>query len=1134
MLKRIVTLLFAVSLSSGFLRSPVSGQVASSPLDELTRAAQMSLPLPAAPETSDQSGAVRLVQDCFNLIQISSEEHQRVCTGNVALLQVLASLTGNEEGVTPSQRRAIQFYKSTPPSTGAIVPAPVPPTIPPSLANSSDELRRQMAQALTAEITTVSIRYAAAAYAGGLSKRIEAEARLRVLHNELRKLLGSKSNLLPQDPRACVTDVEVLVKALNNLKAQKRYYDYFAAVAGTSDVRQTVDTLNQEIAELEALIASDQPGQFHRARGEIEAAMTMKAWRQLTATRGPRLAQERKRVESEWRAKYPAILIPNETALGNLPKSASLSEIALHAISAYLLDPVEWASSESKLLTTYTRARQATRTTKTYKQWFASILTPSDLESAILYSKAIFGQSGHFNDPAPFDPKAKLRRYYAELAAALQSELVARKQRRLPAASPAEVPSDPGALKLQRLYTVRLANERYDKLSNMPEELRNIVKATYSEFTSSEFEQAITLFQGLTEHMEKAALSNRPLDEKQTNDLAKARAHVLQTFLRLDEVLDERIREGLLAPNPNTKTVKTIISALKAGRPPTPVIEPGITSPPPDAPTSLVQVTSPRRPPPRGTPSKNAPSLALTDGIFLSAMETAQGALKELKLTFANVRTTPVSVGANKGRLTVNRNDLWERGANFADTPVASNQTRLPKELQGWRGFLNANNKGRPYNYQKDVKNFTSFAPVGGGIHFGDDASLEVPEDLSGYVLSYDDKKQTLVLLGPDNKEFSYGPISPRELKALYRFARSGQNLAISVGWTGHQDTYDVSSNESPVLLDPAFVDTTVGMNLFQADSIPWELDRNLPNGATSPIALAFKRADEERISQSVAPLLPLLRGIAKFEDMPKGIWRVLFDANNPNDALVQSVIFTTGLEQAKLDYLTRTGVRELIANQPPGIELTAEESKSRTKYLNEVGFGLYLLNELYEKDHTGRYLLRALASRMNMSGNVELKWVKLWAALTFSAMPKLTSAELAQYFLAELPYTTIAVLLDEPTTIQLQNGKIILKGSMRYRYATTRVMIDQERVVVGVRLPKGTSQVRDLRELTQLANDALPKLMALYPPLERTAEYARLTSFLRWAGSKGRLMAIDLSSLASYAASDRANTPTPDAVTRR
>jgi hypothetical protein len=125
-------------------------------------------------------------------------------------------------------------------------------------------------------------------------------------------------------------------------------------------------------------------------------------------------------------------------------------------------------------------------------------------------------------------------------------------------------------------------------------------------------------------------------------------------------------------------------------------------------------------------------------------------------------------------------------------------------------------------------------------------------------------------------------------------------------------------------------------------------------------------------------------------------------------------------------------------------------------------------------------------------------------------------------------------VLLDEPTTILFQNGQIILKGSMQYKYATSEILLTAERVVVGSKLPKGTNQVKELSLLTQLANNSLPTLLTLYPPLERTTRYARIIAFLRWARTKGRLFAIDFSSLAYYPASDRALTPTPDAVIRR
>jgi hypothetical protein len=178
--------------------------------------------------------------------------------------------------------------------------------------------------------------------------------------------------------------------------------------------------------------------------------------------------------------------------------------------------------------------------------------------------------------------------------------------------------------------------------------------------------------------------------------------------------------------------------------------------------------------------------------------------------------------------------------------------------------------------------------------------------------------------------------------------------------------------------------------------------------------------------------------------------------------------------------------------------------------------------------------MLHGLSSLMVAKDGVEMKWVTLWGALQKSSQPNLSAEQLASSFLEALPNTALAVLMDEPTTIALGGDQLILRGDMRYRYATSEIVVTPGAVLVGRSLPQGMSQVRELRELTQLANHALPRLAALYQPLERTLRYARIVAFLRWSRGKGRLLAVDFSSLAAYPASDRVRTPTPDLLIRR
>jgi hypothetical protein len=1044
-------------------------------------------------------------------------------------VQVLGT---NEAALTPDERLTVQYYKSASASIGDSTFTPPPrKTIPPALAAASIEERLAVAKALAAEITKISMEYRLASVRGSLSRRIEVEARLRTLYADLKKALGPKSHLLPSDHHSFVSSKDILASSLNSYKIERRYFDYFMALVNNADVQTTHDTLSEEIARLEALIDSDQPGQFHRARGEIEAAINVSEWHALAQTHEQRVAAERIRVEQEWRARYPTAIIPKDTTLRPPAGRAYWSELALKAVRSYALDPVEWVAAESELLASYSRIQRRGGTTKLYVEWVSSLMTPSDLEQAILYTKAIETHGSYLQTEAgALGPNAAHHRYYAELSKPLQGEWFMRRKGLAQAPPPPPTPPDADMLKLRELYSVRLFNERYRDPSQMPEEPKGIVRSVHTQFANEDFARALKQYESFTELSDQVARSNKPLEVRQLDNLTKARNDVLRLFQRADEIFEERIQAGVLEPNPNTRKTKAIIATLKGSRPPNdlgPSTAPRPPSPP-EAPTALISAPQPRQP---LTPGSRASSLELTDAHFSNALNNANTSLQELQRSLSNVQTTPEAVGASPGRLTVQEDNIWRGDLNYSTRPLSNAETRLPKNLQAWRGLINpATNK--PYAFKTDVKVFRSFDAVGGGIHFGDDASLRLPANLSEFVLTFDEQAQTLVIQGPGDKKYLYGPISPMELKALYRFARSEQNSAISVGWAGSQDVPEDRDRESgsPVLLDPAFVDTLVGQMLFEADSIPWKLDRDLPGGVPNPFAADFKRAYGEYTKQSVNLLLPLFGSVIKFEDRPAAFWQSVFNGRNTRDDLVLAVVSTSDLQQAKVEYLRTTRAAEvaLFLNKPG---IPAKQRQKIKIFLESVSWWAERLDSLRASGISRTGLLLGLSNLMISTGGVDMKWVPLWAALMKSRHPTLSAEQLARDFLYTLPNTTLAVLIDEPTTILLSGDRLILRGDMRYRYATSEIQVTSERVLVGRSLPQGVEQIRELRELTLLANSALPKLANLYQPLERTMRYARIVSFLRWARGKGRLLAIDFSSLAAYPASDRIQTPTPDAI---
>jgi hypothetical protein len=126
---------------------------------------------------------------------------------------------------------------------------------------------------------------------------------------------------------------------------------------------------------------------------------------------------------------------------------------------------------------------------------------------------------------------------------------------------------------------------------------------------------------------------------------------------------------------------------------------------------------------------------------------------------------------------------------------------------------------------------------------------------------------------------------------------------------------------------------------------------------------------------------------------------------------------------------------------------------------------------------------------------------------------------------------TTLAVLIDQPTTLRVTSDKASLFGKMRYAYLTGWFVITEQEVG-QVRDPSDPErETRELTGLTDLVNRQMGSIVERYGPLARIVEYARLVALLRWAASTERLAYVDLSMLGPVVARSSEMYPTPDAI---
>ena len=241
--------------------------------------------------------------------------------------------------------------------------------------------------------------------------------------------------------------------------------------------------------------------------------------------------------------------------------------------------------------------------------------------------------------------------------------------------------------------------------------------------------------------------------------------------------------------------------------------------------TAVKEPTDPYRPGPR-------PYLLMADPAIENSVDAVR--LLEVSLTakLAGMAQEPPRFATEKGQYAVPRAALV-RGFEWNASGMDLNKTRLPKSQSKWEGRLKseAGESGRkvPFDFEREVWDFKSFQPVGGGIHLGTKAKYE-GAPLSGSVLRYDAKRQELVLSGPSANRgeaprvYRMTGVKPEVLKPLYQFVSAGRNAAISIGWGMERSVELVPSTlDSSVLLDPYLVDTPLGQDLVLADTIPWE-----------------------------------------------------------------------------------------------------------------------------------------------------------------------------------------------------------------------------------------------------------------------------------------------------------------------
>src|ERR1700694_1501135 len=267
----VAILLFVVARLAGQTHlSPAAGA-----LSESTKAAQSAVATQWKASQISPARAEELIRACRNLAALDSSEHDQNCRTNPAVVWALGFLERPTAKLSPRAKESVRAYREIYSHDSSANLAPSGLAIP-----ADKDVRAALVAALVTDINDVSATYLAGADRGDTRRRIAAEASLNVLFADLKDALGVKSSLLPEDPLA-LAGPEAIDKEISGLKAYKTKLDHAAAVFPTPDIRETLEPVRRRLNRLDQIVVSDQVGQFHRARDEIEASLDTATWRRL-------------------------------------------------------------------------------------------------------------------------------------------------------------------------------------------------------------------------------------------------------------------------------------------------------------------------------------------------------------------------------------------------------------------------------------------------------------------------------------------------------------------------------------------------------------------------------------------------------------------------------------------------------------------------------------------------------------------------------------------------------------------------------------------------------------------------------------------------------------------------------------
>ena len=1112
--------------------------------------------------------AKRLVESCYSLARLDPERHDRICSPNPAVAYAKKLLRSESDGSSPVDRHFRDFHgprpehpegpdhptvgtqpgDTHPAEPGAEKPAPTPRVESPPAQPSSPT--NDNSSGLEAEIRDLSLAYARSSAHRSIQRMLEIQAKVMVLHRDLAHALGNNAKaLLPVEPLA-ILEESALKAARDGASSDHHRLEEIQALFPSPELKASVESIGAYIAKIDNIIQADMPGKFHRARDALANALDNEKWEATFGEREAKIAEETARLREEFKVSMPTEkwalwqpILPNPPPFDpQHPRSEGIAK----ALADYIVSPHEGLLAMARLESEFQILKNLPAEARTRlgidglstEKWMAENLSDHHLNlSRAWFANLRDAAEGRLEIKDPgwdLGPDSTIREYLKHWHEVLSSEW---SRRRAGGASGAElhpfqsgtpeaaVAADHAIATLdavpsaaEKAAMVRLSVERYGReVAHMPPATQLLLKDFTKASLIDAFDRTAKLYATLMVLQRQGEFGTTPVSAAEAEALAKARVTLSEAAVQLDRVVFDRGKAGFYLANGERNKLNGMIRVLG-------------DEPPPEEPSP-----SPRGPPepPAGGPA----GVMLCDPVFEAKFAEAKALVEGLLPSFRDRPTEPRNYGTDRGRMVASAADLDTNRFGFDKLKNEPDRQRLDEQYRDFRGRVDPKTK-KPYPFEQ-VLELKTLAPVGGGIHMGGTASPAPGVDVKEFVLRYDASTKALALIGPKGETYRHGPIEPAVLKALLQFSRTEQNCAISIGWSGATELATSAKKEGQsVFLDPFFVDTLIGQDLFLADKVPWSLDKpEIAAGVPNPIRAEFERAraafyDQQRdeVVKKRAAIAAYLEGVEPFGDTDTR--RRLAGLGNERfvDIRIASLLESSTLNEAKAVFLRRIGVDDEADLDRRIAELRPLDSSPIAESLRTAKMICKSFDDTPSRCDALLPLIRYKVRVGLIDGKIPKDLIQMFYALQRAKTPDLKPDSFGAALLQLASQTTLAILIDDPTTFSIRDKSLVLTGGMRYRYVTQHLTVDDD----GVRKvdPKDSSnEVRDLDELTSLANNALPKLTESYEPLRNVGEYARVAAFLRWATRDGNLKGLDFSGLATVATSDRGKTPTPDYV---